>query len=416
MTFYRHLWSFNIKTFLRVTLISLLSFTLLSAKGSQDALKYLNEIRQHTGLVKFKSNKKLDRAAKSHANYLVRQQKHGHYEKKGRAGYTGKTPSNRVLKAGYSSRVVMENVTENAKNYRHSIDILMAAVYHRFVFLNFENNEIGIGTASTKKKSKIKSAFVYNTGSSEIVKLCKQFHLMENNSYYLQNMCKDPDKMIAQDLYVQKQNEMRRKNKNIVLYPYPNAQNVLPVFYTENPHPLPGSKVSGYPVTVQFNPLLYEKIRLKKFRLFDEKGKRIKKVKILTHKSDKHHRLSKLQFALMPLKRLEYGTRYSVEFEVVADGKKVKKSWHFTTKNPKGKLYKITKNKTTLKVPRGEQIALYFEPRSNKDVLDCISYTHKLHISCEDQNTLLLTIPRNEFLTQEYIVETDERSVSIGIE
>ena len=396
--------------------MALLGFSVVHAKGSQDALKYLNEIRQHTGLVKFKSNKKLDRAAKSHANYLVRQQKHGHYEKKGRAGFTGKTPSDRVLKAGYLSRVVMENVTENAKDYRHSIDILMAAIYHRFVFLNFDNNEIGIGRASTSRKRKVRSAFVYNTGSSEVVKLCKQFHLMENNSYYLQNICKDPDKMIAQDLYVQKQNKMRKKHKKLVLYPYPDAQNVLPVFYTENPHPLPGSKVSGYPVTVQFNPLFYEKVTLKKFRLFDAKGKRITKVKILTHKSDKNHRLSKLQFALMPLKRLEYGTRYRVEFEVVADGKKIKKSWHFKTKTPKGKVYKITKKTTRLKVKRGEHIVLYFEPRSNKDVLDCISYTHKLHIICEDQNTLLFTIPRNEFSREKYVVETGGRSVSIAIE
>jgi hypothetical protein len=388
----------------------------LDAKETQGALEYLNTMRQKSGLIKFKSNTKLNKAASSHASYLIRQQKHGHYEKKGWKGYTGRTPSDRVLKAGYTSKAVMENVTENAKDYRHSIDILFAAIYHRFVFLNFENNEIGIGSASTKKKRSVTSAFVYNAGSSEIVKLCKKFHLMENNTYYVHNICKNSDKLIPRYIYEQKQDKVRRKNSGLVLYPYPNAKNILPAFYTENPHPLPGSKVSGYPVTVQFNPLFYKNIKLKKFRLYDATGKRIRKYKILTHKSDRNHRLTKLQFAFMPLKRLEYGTIYRVEFEAVADGKRVKKSWRFTTKKPKGTLHKITKKKTTLKAKRGEKVALYFEPKSNKDVLDCISYTDKLHITCEDHNTLLFTIPKNKYLLEKYIVETDNRSVSIIID
>ena len=405
---------------MKLKYLSLLGLVLLCsmplhAKKTQGALEYLNAHRQKSGLIKFKPNKHLNKAAKSHASYLVQQQKNGHYEKKGWKGYTGKTPSDRVLKAGYASKAVMENVTENAKNYKHSIDILFAAIYHRFVFLNFENDEIGIGTASSGKKRRVTSAFVYNTGSIEITKLCKKSYLMENNTYYVQNMCKDSKKLIPRYLYEQKQKKVRRKNAKIVLYPYSNAKNVLPAFYTENPHPLPGYKVSGYPVTVQFNPLFYKKIKLKKFRLYDAKGKRIKKVKILTQKSDVNRRLTKLQFALMPLKRLEFGTTYQVEFEAIADGKKMKKSWRFTTKKPKGTVHKITKKKTTLKVKRGEKVALYFEPASKKDILDCISYTDKLNISCIDQNTLLVTIPRNEYLVNEYTVDTDKKSVNLII-
>ena len=97
-------------------------------------------------------------------------------------------------------------------------------------------------------------------------------------------------------------------------------------------------------------------------------------------------------------------------------GKRVKKSWRFTTKKSKGTLHKITKRKTTLKVKRGERVALYFEPKSNKDVLDCISYSDKLHITCEDHNTLLFTIPKNKYFLEKYIVETDNRSVSIIID
>ena len=122
-------------------------------------------------------------------------------------------------------------------------------------------------------------------------------------------------------------------------------------------------------MSVQFNPAFYKKVKLKKFRLFDAGGKEIKERKILTYQNDKNHRFTKLEFAFMPLKRLEYGVRYRVEFEAVANGKKVKKSWNFTTKKPKGKLYKIIKKRTIIKVKKGEKIILYFEPRSKKDVI-----------------------------------------------
>jgi len=397
-------------TLLRLVVVLLLTFVTLHAKEDQNALSYLNSIRQDAGLIKFKPNKKLAKAAASHANYLVRQQKNGHYEKRGWGGYTGKTPSDRVLRAGYATKAVMENVSVNTKTSHQSIDTLFAAIYHRFVFLNFDKDEIGIGSAFTKKKRRIISSFVYNIGSTEIAKLCKKYYSKQNGFFYMQNLCKDSSIVVPEYLLQEKQNEIRLKNSQVVLYPYSDAKNIPPVFYTENPHPLPGSRVSGYPVSVQFNPASYTNVKLKKFRLFDAEGKEITKYKVLTHKNDKNHRFTKLQFAFMPLERLEFGTTYRAEFEAVADGKRVKKSWKFTTKKPKGTVYKITKKKTTLKVKRGEKIVLYFEPRSKKDVLGRISYTGKLHTTYLDRNTLLVTMP-NKRSTRAYSLKVGGREV-----
>jgi len=410
MIFCKPVQDFKIKYLLRLIIVFLLTFALLDAKENQSALGYLNSIRQNVGLIQFKPNKQLDKAARSHANYLLRQQKNGHYEQKGWKGYTGKTPSDRVVKAGYASKAVMENISVNAKTSDKSIDILFAAIYHRFVFLNFDKDEIGIGTASTKKKRRVTSAFVYNIGSTAVSKLCQGFFSKQNGFFYMQNICKNDSIVVPESLYHEKQNEIRLKNSKMVLYPYPNATNIPPVFYTENPHPLPGSKVSGYPVSVQFNPVSYTNVKLKKFRLFDAEGKEIKKSKVLTYKNDKNHRFTKLQFALMPLKRLEYSTRYRVEFEAVADGKKIKKSWYFTTKKPRGTLYKIVKKKTRIKVKKGEKIVLYFEPKSNKDVLGRIKYTGKLKTAYLDRNTLLVTLP-NKRSSRGYSLKAGGREV-----
>ena len=67
---------------LHLVFVFLLALVSLDAKEHQSALDYLNAIRQDAGLIQFKSNKQLAKAARSHADYLVRQQKNGHYEKK----------------------------------------------------------------------------------------------------------------------------------------------------------------------------------------------------------------------------------------------------------------------------------------------------------------------------------------------
>jgi hypothetical protein len=296
------------------------------------ALNYLNKIRQEAGLIALKPNSKLNQAAKSHARYLLRQQRFGHYEKKGWKGYTGRTPSQRVVSAGYLSRAVMENVSVNADSYHHSIETLLSAIYHRFVFLNFDKDEMGEGSAFGKKRRKIISTFVYLFGSTEVSHLCQTNFPLENGTFYMKALCWDTVQMVPQYRYDQARQTIRRKNTPLVLFPYPGAVKVPTVFYTEHPHPLPGSKVSGYPVSVQFNPAFYREVRLKRFRLFDANGKRVKRVKIITSRNDVNHRFTPLQFALMPLKQLKYAQTYRVEFEAVADGKRVKKQWRFKTR------------------------------------------------------------------------------------
>ncbi len=103
--------------------------------------------------------------------------------------------------------------------------------------------------------------------------------------------------------------------------------------------------------------------------MYDAQGKEIKKTKILQQKNDKNHLFSKFEFALMPLKRLEFNTTYTAVFEAEADGRKVKKQWSFRTTKFEEKLYRITAKKTTLTVKAGTTIVLYMVPDSRKDII-----------------------------------------------
>lgn len=380
-------------TFLRVLTFLILSFFWLEASSDAKSLEYLNSIRTDAGLIKFKHNIALQKAASAHAKYLIKNQVYGHYENSSHYGYTGRTPAQRVIKAGYPSTFVMENLSINPIDQKRSIDTLLSAIYHRFVFLDFDKDEIGIGSYISKKKRRKNNAYVYNLGSEGISKLCSQTYFMENGKYYMKEICKNSDKMIPQSLFEKKKRLVQHKNKDVVLYPYSGQTDIWPAFYNESPDPLPYYDVSGFPVSVQFNPEKYKNVKLNSFRLYDDAGKELKKTKILRHSNDHNHLFTKLQFALMPLKRLDFSKRYTAEFKAIADGKQIEKRWTFKTSQLKEKVYTVTKDRTDITLSAGSSIVLYIVPGSKKNIVRSYRVRGKIEVSFLDQNTLKITAP-----------------------
>jgi len=374
----------------------LLSFLWASLEASDQAngLSYLNTVREHAGLIRLKENHILQKAAASHANYLARHQSSGHYEKEGKEFYTGETPSQRIIRAGYPSTFVMENISVNTAGEVEAVDNLFSAIYHRFVFLNFDKDEIGIGFASSGKKRNIKSVYVYNLSSSYISKLCQRSFSMTHGVYYMKNICRQSSKMVPMALVGEQKNIIQRQNRDIILYPYVDQSNIWPAFYNEAPDPLPDYKVSGFPVSVQFNPSYYQSVRLRSFRLYDESGQEIEGVRVLQHSNDPNHLLTELEFALMPLKRLEFGRRYTVVFEADADGDTIRKRWSFSTVKPQEPLYRITEKTTVLSVRSGSTVVLYFVPHSKEDIIQSYRARGSIKGSFLDQNTLKITFPK----------------------
>jgi len=392
----------------------LIIFISLSIIYADDGLSYLNKIRTNVGLINLKPNYSLKKASHSHAKYLLRHQVTGHSEQRGRALYTGDKAYKRALVAGYPSAFVMENLTINTSNARESIDNLLSAIYHRFVFLTPLLDEIGISMASSPKGRRFNRVFVYDLGSSALSQICQKSYPKKNGQYYIRDICKDSSNMIPQSLYDKSKNDIALQNHDIILFPYPNQKEVSPVFYNESPDPLPSYKVSGYPISVELNPAYYADIKLKSFRLY-RGNKEIKDTKILDYRSDINKIFTKSQFALMPLKRLEYGTLYSVRFEAIADKKVIKKSWQFRTIKPKGKLYRITPKRTHLKVKANSEAVFYFVPRDKNDIITRYGSTRELKVSYIDQNTFRVKFSKKKSTTKA-ILDLGHRKVTFDIE
>jgi hypothetical protein len=357
------------------------------------SLTYLNALRDAAGMQPLGYNAVLSKAAKSHAAYVLHTQSYSHSEKKRVRGYTGKTPGERAVHAGYPSRLVIENIAVNTTTPKETIDNLFSAIYHRFAFLSFDIDEVGEGRRVSRKKRAISQAEVFDMGARELATLCQKNFQMRNGMYYLTGLCADPHKKIPQKAYESARDIIRKRNSDMILYPYENQQDVPPAFYNETPDPLPGYKVSGFPVSVQFNPFYYSRIKMLSFALYDASGRRLKS-RMLDWQSDPNHRLDKNVYALMPLARLAYDRPYRAVFRAIVDGREISRSWEFRTRRMEGKFFRITTAKARIDTEGVERITLYFPPKNKKDILKRVRHTEGLKVRFIDANTLVINIPK----------------------
>lgn len=352
------------------------------------ALNYLNKIRVGAGLIPLTNNTKLEQAAKNHAIYLIKNHTIGHHEDREKIGYTGEYGSQRSIHSGYKTSMVIENISNNNFTAKESIDGLMAAIYHRFGFLDFHIDEIGIGIKQSKT-DKSQTAFVYDMGSHNLEEICQKRNSIKSGEYAT-NICADKSLKIDAKLFNKTLISNRKRNKKVITYPYNNQTDVPPAFYDELPDPLPEYSVSGFPISISFNESYFKQVNIVSFRLFDKENREIKDTIVYNHATDPNRRLKRFEFALFPLKRLSWGSSYSVKVLYIADGKVKEKKWRFKTREFKRPIYKITSKYNSFSIKRGEENIFYFPPQSKRDTLGSLKYPASLDISFIDKNTIKL--------------------------
>jgi len=346
----------------------------------KEALSYLNTLRKGAGLIPFSAQPQLKLAAKNHATYLINNHTIGHYEESNKSGFTGKFASQRITNSGYHTPLVIENVSSHNRNYKESIDGLMAAIYHRFAFLDFEGDEIGIGIKQNSF-NKHKTAFVYNMSSNAL-----------NQLYFKE---KKPSKKALKKALKFSQN----KNTKIITYPFDKQNDVPPVFFNEFPDPLPNYDVSGFPISIAFNQSHFKEVRVLRFELFDDKKKLVKEIKFYDYKTDLNKRLNKFSFVLFPLKRLEWNSTYSVTFVAIIDSKMVEKKWSFKTRNYTIPLHKVSNENRTIDIKLHQASIFYFPPKTPKDLLQKVRCSSQFDMEFIDKNTIKITPLEKSFLT-----------------
>jgi uncharacterized protein YkwD len=382
-----------------------------TAQEKFDALETLNELRSQIGMPSLRENPILDKAAQAHADYLRLNRISSHHEIRSKKGFSGQRPVDRALAAGYKSRFLGENLSTKSKNGQDSLKGLFSAIYHRFGFLSPEYDEIGVGISQDRSDSD-NTAFVYLMGNSDIESLCRG-HSFKGNGSYVYKVCKNQKHRIDARAYKQAKKITASLSPRLIKYPYNGEQEVPPAFYNETPDPLPGYEVSGFPVSIEFNFPKQRDIRLVSFKLFEKNSVEVQDVKLIDHHTDPNHKLSKYQFALLPLKRLKYDTAYTARVRYAMAGKTDTVSWEFTTVAPPEKLFVIRKKYASLTMESGKSYWLYFEPRSPHDTLRSMQFPEDVSVGFIDNNTMRVVLDKGR--TRNFQIKGSKRVVNIRI-
>ncbi len=361
----------------------------------RDGLVYLNTLRSSAGMISFEPDSYLDSAALSHASYLVSSNTFGHYEAKKTRGFTGITPWERAVAHGYPHYQVSENVSGGNSNVKDSIDGLFSAIYHRFGFLDFTFDEIGIGKATSNNYA-YTNAYNYDMGIGGVSDICNAHSALNSYSYYTR-VCADLTQKIDQESFSMVMEYNKNLNPKMVLWPYDGQQDAKTVFYEESPDPLPECGVSGYPVSVQFNDLKSGSINMSSFKLFNSTtNQEITNTKLMNQSNDPNHRFTNKQFALFPMERLDWNTNYRVEIEYEENGIYQKRDWNFKTKSLPYQHFVVDKNNQSFSVTKGNKYLFYLKPINCNDVLrEATASGLSVGIGFYDTNTIEITVPNS---------------------
>jgi len=353
---------------------------------------YLNTIRQAAGMEALLQNSFLQHSS---GNYAGELQYHIGVPSTCNIPYfVDNNQGDRATFVGYPTSFVNENIVSSQyyDNGMHKvIDILMSGVYHRFKFLSFESNEVGIGVDTSK--------YVFQMGNSHMRGLCEEDQRYGAGTSF-PGMCLSSISIWEAD-YIAAIENVSSLQPSIILWPPDSSSSVKPVFYEEVPDPLPDYVISGYPVTVQFNEKYHTTVDLVSFRLFkNSDNSEIVNTRILSKATDPNAQLTDLQFALFPLDLLNYNTTYRAEFSYIENLVPQTLVWTFTTKNPNGPVYTVNTSPYVVNKPAGTHtMAFYIPPTAAYPCIHTswtMSSSGPLGFSSEssfsDSNTLLLDI------------------------
>lgn len=361
--------------------------------GEPEALEQLNQYRQTAGLEPLKRAAPLDRAAAAQAHYLGLGGRLDHRQDPGDPGYSGETPGQRALVAGWPARAVKENFSRGQEDWSASLSGLMAAIYHRFAFLSPEVDRIGLARAGAGPEA----SYVYVLGSQLSADLCQA--APPRPAGKARGLC-GQGAWVPVKAWEKALEEKLAQAPRLVVWPAEGAL-VPPAFFEETPDPLPGRFYSGYPATVWFNPTHFtrppEVVSLEWFDFF---GRPVKTLPLMTAANDPNRLLEPSQVASFPLKRLDWGGQYRLVLRYRDQGRLFERRWAFQVSESRYSRLAIEGRGEWLALTPNHSFSLFLAPSAafpffgdlDWEALDGVA----VELDWEDKNTLSLT-PKGSF-------------------
>ncbi|ANU17899.1 hypothetical protein BBI11_13035 [Planococcus maritimus] len=258
---------------------------------TDEALAYLNEMRRNLGLVEFRHDEKLRKAAQSHSNYKLQNGdgfSGAHYQEADGLGFTGHDPTERANYFGYEGSV--DEGIARLTVAKGAAEGLLNAPYHRMSIVDPNYQDIGIG---------------YN-------------HLGVSVLNYATKGSFD--------------------NGTAVAYPYDGQTDVSPIWFDdESPSPLSlfdkRRTYSGFPISLSVHDQATAKLMIEEVHLWDSDKQEVE-FYLIDNRNDPSN--SQKSMFIIPKEKLKPGSTYHVsvkanKIDTQGNEEPLKKEWSFKT-------------------------------------------------------------------------------------
>ncbi len=202
----------------------------------------------------------------------------------------------------------------------------------------------------------------------------------------------------------------RMQNPLAVVWPPDGAMNIKPTFYSEDPHPTPDKVVTGYPVSIQFNPALVDTAVINQFSLErktldslgDPSWELVTDLRPINANNDIHNLFTDLQFAWFAESRLQWNSEYRATISAQLDGVQHLFSATFTTQHLEGRIAQVGLDTEKISIEQ-EHFYLYqlpsaLEPEPFKDIQFSARKFVNIQVDVIDPSTIEVWLSRTACL------------------
>jgi uncharacterized protein YkwD len=260
------------------------------------ALDRVNYHRRLAGLDPVAPDPRLLKVAQAHSAYLDSMNQISHYESdKSNPYYTGNSPFNRIDASGYKYLEAGEVIARQSSIHPPAaVDALMAAIYHRFIILMGNVTQAGPGVMLKAHQGTEELSVTVDFGAETMPPTAPPTRL--------------------------------------TVYPV-NGHQAVPIDFgpaQEEPNPMPGQTLTGYPISLQVDPR--QTLTVTTFEvheLTDNGAGPSLDARLLANRVDTN--TPQHAAALIPTAPLKFAITYEASFTGAVNGTPVSLAWHFTT-------------------------------------------------------------------------------------
>ncbi len=187
------------------------------------------------------------------------------------------------------------------------------------------------------------------------------------DSGHYQSICWNKAKIRLE--YLEELNAKRwAQNPGFVIWPASGGSNIPPAFFNEHPHPTPDLPVTGYPISLQFNPGVVESVIINQFQLEQRVPatkqrpaywQAVEPIRQIDQYSDINHQFTLREFAWFPVQRLQWATHYRVAISALVNNQLEHIYTDFTTAELGVPMITIDVGTKAINTPLNQWFAVY---------------------------------------------------------